>query len=52
MNVKKIRTRRAILRILKEEGGKDSKTLSERLKITPMGIRHHLCVVFAGAAAG
>src|SRR5262245_7740489 len=36
------RTRRAIVRLLKQEGGMDSAALARRLKLTPMAVRQHL----------
>ena len=36
------RTRRAIVRLLKQEGALDSASLARRLKLTPMAIRQHL----------
>src|SRR5262249_6041854 len=36
------KTRRAIVRLLKQEGALDSAALARRLKLTPMAIRQHL----------
>jgi predicted ArsR family transcriptional regulator len=36
------RTRRAIVRLLKQEGALDSAALARRLKLTPMAVRQHL----------
>jgi predicted ArsR family transcriptional regulator len=36
------RTRRAIVRLLKQEGALDSASLARRLKLTPMAVRQHL----------
>jgi predicted ArsR family transcriptional regulator len=36
------KTRRAIVRLLKQEGALDSASLARRLKLTPMAIRQHL----------
>lgn len=36
------KTRRAIVRLLKQEGALDSISLSRRLKLTPMAVRQHL----------
>jgi predicted ArsR family transcriptional regulator len=36
------KTRRAIVRLLKQEGAVDSATLARRLKLTPMAVRQHL----------
>jgi predicted ArsR family transcriptional regulator len=36
------KTRRAIVRLLKQEGALDSMSLSRRLKLTPMAVRQHL----------
>lgn len=36
------KTRRAIVRLLKEEGALDSASLARRLKLTPMAVRQHL----------
>ena len=36
------RTRRAIVRLLKQEGALGSAALARRLKLTPMAVRQHL----------
>jgi predicted ArsR family transcriptional regulator len=36
------KTRRAIVRLLKQEGALDSASLGRRLKLTPMAVRQHL----------
>ena len=36
------KTRRAIVRLLKQEGALDSASLARRLKLTPMAVRQHL----------
>ena len=36
------KTRRAIVRLLKQEGALDSAALARRLKVTPMAVRQHL----------
>src|SRR5216117_4116843 len=36
------KTRRAIVRLLKQEGALDSAALARRLKLTPMAVRQHL----------
>jgi len=36
------RTRRAIVRLLKQDGALDSASLARRLKLTPMAVRQHL----------
>src|SRR5438552_17862181 len=36
------KTRRAIVRLLKEEGALDSSALARRLRLTPMAVRQHL----------
>jgi predicted ArsR family transcriptional regulator len=36
------RTRRAIVRLLKQEGALDSAALARRLRLTPMAVRQHL----------
>jgi len=39
------KTRRAIVRLLKQEGALDSAALARRLKLTPMAVRQHLYVL-------
>jgi len=39
---KELKTRKAIMDILKQEGAQDSKTLAERLGVTAMAVRQHL----------
>jgi predicted ArsR family transcriptional regulator len=36
------KTRRAIVRLLKQEGAMDSAAMAKRLKLTPMAVRQHL----------
>src|SRR5712692_1031051 len=36
------KTRRAIVRLLKQEGALDSASLARRLRLTPMAVRQHL----------
>jgi predicted ArsR family transcriptional regulator len=36
------KTRRAIVRLLKQEGAMDSAAMARRLKVTPMAVRQHL----------
>src|SRR5216684_201425 len=36
------KTRRAIVRLLKQEGALDSAALARRLRLTPMAVRQHL----------
>src|SRR2546426_7589791 len=36
------KTRRAIVRLLKQEGSLDSAALARRLRLTPMAVRQHL----------
>src|SRR5712692_11702486 len=36
------KTRRAIVRLLKQDGALDSASLARRLKLTPMAVRQHL----------
>src|SRR5215471_21756610 len=36
------KTRRAIVRLLKQEGALDSAAMAKRLKLTPMAVRQHL----------
>lgn len=36
------KTRRALVRLLKQEGALDSSSLARRLKLTPMAVRQHL----------
>jgi predicted ArsR family transcriptional regulator len=38
-------TRRAIVKLLKTEGGLDAASLAKRLRVTPMAIRQHLYVL-------